>query len=291
MIIQLNVIRSVHTILAALSTYRRQTSRNRARSLSGPWESRSQVTSVRTDSKGKGKARAESEFDFEYYDEERPGGMSMQSPYADAFSEEDALEDMELDEIAQRLAPLRPVEAMLKALLVPPSEDEPADLGMGPVGMPTSALALAKEVFVRPGRWRSDGVGARPANAVAADTVDEAQRVLLECRFDLIRLWESMRMREILALRRVRLEEESGLLVFLSNSPPRIPPMAQCHCRNDHRPMKLTSTCLHYSFLNDLDRVTGYDYVPTDGAPRDAYPGRRYISVDAPRQMTCLKRD
>lgn len=227
MIIQLNVIRSVHAILAALSTYRRQTSRNRARSLSGTrWESRSQVASVRTDSKGKGKARAESKFDLDdYYVEERPVGMSVQSPYADAFPEEDALEDTELDEIAQRLVPLRPVEAMLKAHLVPPSEDEPADLGMGPVGMPTSAFALAKEVFVRPGRWRSDGVGARPANAVAADTVDEAQRVLFECRFDLIRLWESMRMREILALRRVRLEEESGLLVFLSNSSPWTQPM------------------------------------------------------------------
>jgi len=44
----------------------------------------------------------------------------------------------------------------------------------------------------------------------------------------MMRLWASMRVREILALRRVRLEEESGF------------------------------------FLNDLDRVTGYNYVPTD---------------------------
>jgi guanine nucleotide-binding protein alpha-1 subunit len=215
-IIQLNIIRSVHTILAALSAYRHQVSRNRARSLSGSrWDSRSQVPSVRTNRKGKGKARADTESDSDdYYNDERPMEMAMRSPYADAFSEEDIHGDAELDEIAHRLVPLRRVEAMLKARLAPPSEDEPVDLGMGPAGLPTSALDLAKEVFVRPGRWRSGGTGARPATAVSADTVDEAQRVLFECRFDLIRLWESMRMREILALRRIRPEVESGLWVF-----------------------------------------------------------------------------
>jgi guanine nucleotide-binding protein alpha-1 subunit len=212
-IIQLNIIRSVHAILAALATYRRQTSRNRARSLSGArWDSRSQIPSVRTDSKSKGKARTDTVSDFDdRYDNEQPVEMAMHSPYADAFSERDIREDAELDEITQRLLPLRHVEAMLKARLVPPSEDEPADLGMGQVGLPTSSLDLAREVFVRPGRWRSGGAGARPASAVAADTVDEAQRVLFELRFDLIRLWESMRIREILALCRIRPEEESGL--------------------------------------------------------------------------------
>jgi guanine nucleotide-binding protein subunit alpha len=208
-IIQLNVIRSVHTILATLSTYRRQTFRTRTRTLSVTrWDSRSQIPSVRTDSKGKGKARANTESDFDdYYDDERSGDVAAHSPYADAFPEEDSLEDVELDEIAQRLIPLQRVEAMLKTRLVPPSEDEPADLGTGPAGLPTSALHLAKEVFVRPGKWRSGGAGARPAGAMAVDPADEAQRVLFECRFDLTRLWESMRVREILALRRVRLEE------------------------------------------------------------------------------------
>jgi guanine nucleotide-binding protein subunit alpha len=117
---------------------------------------------------------------------------------------------------------------MLKERLGPPSEDEPADLGAGPVGLHTSALGLAKEVFVRPGRWYSGGAGARPTSAVSAEVADEAQQVLYELRFDLMRLWASMRVREILALRRVRPEEESGF------------------------------------YLNDLDRVTGYNYVPTD---------------------------
>ena len=40
---------------------------------------------------------------------------------------------------------------------------------------------------------------------------------------------------------------------------------------------------LHCSFLNDLDRITGYDYVPTDGARHETYLGRRYISFDTLR--------
>ncbi len=210
-VIQLNIIRSIHSILAALSAHRRQTSRTRARSFSeARWDSRSLVTSVRTDAKGKGKAHAGTLSDFEDEDV-RFGDASTHSFYPDVYSNEDIREDAELDGIRQRLEPLRHVEAILKERLVPPSEDEPADLGNGPVGFTTSALGLAKEIFVRPGRWRSGGVGARPATAVACESADEAQRVLFECRLDLMRLWSSMRMREILALRRIRPEEESGL--------------------------------------------------------------------------------
>jgi len=211
-IIQLNVIRSVRAILAALSSYHRITSRARARSFSGSrWDSRSQVASVRTEGRGKGKGRADNLSDVDYDEDERPGDTSTASLYAHVYSEEDAREDAVLNDIAQRLEPLHHVEAMLKELLVPPSEDEPADLGTGPTGLPTSALGHVKEVFVRPGRWRSGGAGARPASAVGAEVADEAQRALFECRFDLTRLWASMRVREILALRRVRPEEESGL--------------------------------------------------------------------------------
>ncbi|KAH8992659.1 G-alpha-domain-containing protein [Lactarius akahatsu] len=227
-IIQLNVIRSVHTILGAVTAHRRQTSRTRVRTISGPrWDSRSQVTSVRTDGKGKGKGRVDLESDFEDEDE-RPIDPSARSFYADSYSEDESQEDAELDAISQRLMPLRRVEAMLKERLVPPSEDEPADLGGGPLGLTVSALGLAKEVFVRPGKWRAGGAGTRPASAVAVEAADESQRALFECRFDLMQLWSSMRVREILALRRIRPEEESGF------------------------------------FLNDLDRVTGYNYVPTD---------------------------
>lgn len=144
-------------------------------------------------------------------EDDRFGDATAHSLYTDVCSSEDVREDAELDGLVQRLEPLQHVEALLKERLVPPSENEPADLGTGPVGFTTSALGLAREIFVRPGRWRSGGSGARPATAVASEAADEAQRVLFECRFDLMRLWESMRMREILALRRVRPEEESGL--------------------------------------------------------------------------------
>ena len=210
-IIQLNVIRSVHTILGAVAAYRRQTSRSRARTLSG-WDSRSQVPSVGTDGKGKGKGRMDPESDLD--DDERAINPATRSSYADSYSEDEFQEDSELDAIAQRLVPLWRVEAMLKERLVPPSEDEPADLGAGAVGFTASALGIAKEVFVRPGRWRSGGAGTRPATAVAVEAADEGQRVLFECRFDLMQLWASMRVREILALRRIRPEEESGLWVF-----------------------------------------------------------------------------
>ena len=208
-IIQLNVIRSVHTILAAISAHHRQTSRLRAYSSSeARWDSRSQVPSFRTDGRGKGKARADTFSEFGDDDDDDGRHRDAAVRYPDAYSEDDSREDAELDEIAQRLQPLRPIEAMLKERLVPPSEDEPADLGAGPH---TSALGHVKEVFVRPGRWYSGGAGARPASAICAEVADEAQQVLYELRFDLMRLWTSTRAREILALRRVRPEEESGL--------------------------------------------------------------------------------
>ena len=247
----------MQTILGAVASYRRQTSRTRVRTLSGPgWDSRSQVPSVpsvRTDGnhKGKGKGRMDIESDFDD-DDERPVDPAARSFYAEAYFEDESQEDAELDAIAQRLIPLRRVEAMLKDRLVPPSEDEPADLGAGAVGLTISALGLAKEVFVRPGKWRAGGAGARPATAVAAEVADEAQRVLFECRFDLMRLWSSMRVREVLALRRIRPEEESGLCVF--------PLVFPTFGGTDSPP---------FSFLNDLDRVTGYNYVPTDGARHD----------------------
>lgn len=235
----------MHAILAALSAYQRQTSRSRARSLSGTlWDSRSQVASVRTNVKGKGKARADTLSDFDEDEDERLGDAAMRSFYANAHPTEDVSEDAELNEIAQRLEPLQHVEAILKARLVPPSEDEPADLGNGAVGFST-AFGLAKEIFVRPGRWRAGGAGARPATAVASEAADEAHRVLFECRLDLMRLWSSMRMREILALRRVRPEEESGLCVFSSYFIFFDPSLSVGHLE-DNKPLRLT--CFSVSF-------------------------------------------
>ena len=214
-IIQLNIIRSVHTILGAVGSHRRHTSRTRARTLSGPgWDSRSHVPSIGTNGKGKGKGKGRMDLESDFDDEDERAFDPAPRSFYSAYSDDEPQEDAELDAIAQRLIPLRQVEAMLKDRLVPPSEEEPADLGAGAVGLTVSALGLAKEVFVRPGRWSAGGAGQRPATAVAADVADESQRVLFECRFDLKRLWSSMRVREILALRRIRPEEESGLCVF-----------------------------------------------------------------------------
>ncbi|KAI0263033.1 guanine nucleotide binding protein, alpha subunit [Gloeopeniophorella convolvens] len=231
-IIQLNVIRSVHTILGALATHRKQAVRARARTLSdAQWDSRSHlVPSMRANGKAKGKARVadpDSNYEYDHYDDPAGDPAAHAMVYADAYSDEDARADAELDMLGRRLTPLQHIEALLRALLVPPSEDEPVDLGAGVAPSP-SVLGLAKEISVRPGRWRAGGAGARPASAVSAEAADESQRVLFECRQDLMRLWASMRVREILALQRVRLEEESGF------------------------------------FLNDLERITEYNYVPTD---------------------------
>ena len=84
--------------------------------------------------------------------------------------------DAELDEMVQHHQSLRRVEAMLKERLVPPSEDKPADLGAGLIGSHTSALGLAKEIFVRPSRWYSGGAGT--VSSEVADEADEAQHVL-----------------------------------------------------------------------------------------------------------------
>lgn len=168
----------------------------------------------------------------------------------------------DLDALAARLLPLQHIESLLKAKLVPPNEEEAVDLGAtydavsngngkgaGYVNGHSTASGMTKEIYVRPGRWRASfirtvgsssttrhangngrlgGIGEEGADLDGED--DEAQAVLWECREDMIALWRSQRVREVLALRRVRLEDESGF------------------------------------FLNDLERVTEVGYLPTDGA-------------------------
>lgn len=172
------------------------------------------------------------------------------NPYAHSHSiplpshpgEED---NEDLDALAARLLPLQHIESLLKAKLVPPNEEEAVDLGAtydasaGMNGMNGNGGGMAKEIYVRPGRWRASfirTVGAtrqgRPrtsSEGEEGEDEDEAQRVLYECREDMMALWRSQRVREVLALKRVRLEDESGF------------------------------------FLNDLERVTEEGYLPTDG--------------------------
>jgi hypothetical protein len=146
-----------------------------------------------------------------------------------------------LEALKSRLQPLRHVEHLLVAKLVPPNEDEATHLAgpsnsVYPPGQPQHHSALnsfqSQEVFVRPGvGWKGalsnarvtnpsvsdDGTSAykhrRPNSAGNAglETVDEPQKVLHSCRKELISLWNDGFVREILRRKKVRLEEFPGL--------------------------------------------------------------------------------
>ncbi|KAF7338754.1 Guanine nucleotide-binding protein alpha-4 subunit [Mycena sanguinolenta] len=191
------------------------------------------------------------------------------------------------DALRAALLPLRHVEALLIARLVPPSEDEPTRLGSGVVpgsipalradaqslqegsanGWSGSPTALAdvvglglvglresprhgheQEIFVRPGnRWMGGGhaksksptrpsfslLGGRHSGSTRNSNDrekerDEAQETLHACAHAMIALWADPGVREVLKRRKIRLEEGPGF------------------------------------FLNDLERVTGPHYLPTD---------------------------
>ncbi|KAF9226236.1 G-alpha-domain-containing protein [Gyrodon lividus] len=150
----------------------------------------------------------------------------------------------ELDLLKMRLTPLRHIEALLIAKLIPPSEDEATSVaGSSTISVYQSHRSRSterswrnQEVFVRPGAtWkgalantsRRDG---RPTSLgdIGMSTRDEAQEVLHSCSDDIISLWNDNFVRDILRRRKIRLEELPGF------------------------------------FLNDLDRVTTLSYIPSD---------------------------
>ncbi|KAJ7484350.1 guanine nucleotide binding protein, alpha subunit [Mycena latifolia] len=125
-----------------------------------------------------------------------------------------------------RLLPLRHVEALLIARLVPAHESEPTHLGVDPAALGASARDREgrEEIFVRPGnRWKGLGRGKSPE-----PRADEPQEALHACAPAMIALWGDPAVREVLRRRKIRLEEGPGF------------------------------------FLNDLERVTGLNYLPTD---------------------------
>ncbi|KAF8837882.1 G-alpha-domain-containing protein [Paxillus ammoniavirescens] len=150
----------------------------------------------------------------------------------------------ELDLLKMRLTPLRHIEALLIAKLIPPSEDEAASLiGNSSVSLfqshrsrSTERSSRNQEVFVRPGAtWKgalakSSHRDGRPMSLddTRLSTRDEAQEVLHSCSDDIISLWNDKFVREVLRRRKIRLEELPGF------------------------------------FLNDLDRVTALDFIPSD---------------------------
>ncbi|KAG1795358.1 guanine nucleotide binding protein, alpha subunit [Suillus plorans] len=148
----------------------------------------------------------------------------------------------ELEMLQMRLTPLRHIEALLIAKLIPPSEDEVASvIGSSAISAYHSHRSRsserswrAQEVFVRPGAtWKgalAKSTRTRPVSLgnTGMQTRDEAQEVIHSCSYDIMALWNDRLVREVLRRRKIRLEESSGF------------------------------------FLNDLDRVTALNYTPND---------------------------
>ncbi|KAG1900334.1 guanine nucleotide binding protein, alpha subunit [Suillus fuscotomentosus] len=148
----------------------------------------------------------------------------------------------ELEMLQMRLTPLRHIEALLIAKLIPPSEDEMASvIGSSAISAYHSHRSRsserswrAQEVFVRPGAtWKgalAKSTRTRPVSLgnTGMQTRDEAQEVIHSCSYDIMALWNDRLVREVLRRRKIRLEESSGF------------------------------------FLNDLDRVTALNYTPND---------------------------
>ncbi|KAG6873913.1 hypothetical protein C0995_009693 [Termitomyces sp. Mi166 len=155
------------------------------------------------------------------------------------------------DALKSRLQPLRHIEALLIAKLVPPNEDDPASPSPSHPHHHRHQFRH-QEIFVRPGvAWKgalskarvsypghqnpesSQAAPAGPARPTSAgntglETQDEPQQVLHQCRRDIMMLWNDDVVREILVRKKVRLEELPGF------------------------------------FLNDLERVTSLKYMPTE---------------------------
>ncbi|KAJ2915866.1 hypothetical protein MD484_g4551, partial [Candolleomyces efflorescens] len=144
-----------------------------------------------------------------------------------------------LESLKHRLQPLKHIERMLIAKLVPPNEEEPTQLA--PPGNANStnpqqgALSYrSQEIFVRPGPgWKgalsrarvnypgfsgSEGgnvFGGRPMSAGNAglETQDEPQEVLNLLKTEMVQLWKDPVVKEILKRKKIKLEEGSGFFL------------------------------------------------------------------------------
>ncbi|KAF6757650.1 guanine nucleotide binding protein, alpha subunit [Ephemerocybe angulata] len=162
-----------------------------------------------------------------------------------------------LETLKQKLQPLKHIEQMLIAKLVPPNEEEATHLAAPGNPYISSAQVAAgpqtyrsQEIFIRPGPgWKgalsrarvnypgfggSEGSGGpngqRPMSAgnTGLETQDEPQEVLHMLKKEIVQLWQDPVVKEILKRKKIKLEQESGF------------------------------------FLDDLDRVTALKYMPSD---------------------------
>lgn len=136
----------------------------------------------------------------------------------------------EIELLKMRLLPLRHIESLLIAKLVPPNEEEATHLGHrghsnGSISSGSDRSFQPQEVFVRPtgNSWKGvlargvSRMNGRPMSAgtTGLETKDEPQEVLNTCRRDIAALWNDPFVREILRRRKIRLEEFPGLYEIL----------------------------------------------------------------------------
>ncbi|KAG6811281.1 hypothetical protein H0H92_008194 [Tricholoma furcatifolium] len=270
-VIQLNIVRSIRIILETLTSPTQKSPktspfsspRSRARSISRPPPLPTHIPPL--------PPSEYAPFNFNGHTHPNPNG-TFDDIRVDSGGESDPDSDSEgqlsrsnpssttlipspLDALKTRLQPLRHIEALLIAKLVPPNEDEATHLA-GP-SSPTLSQPFtsfrSQEIFVRPGAgWKGalskarvhfpssttydsssgeeDTSNGRPTSAgnTGLETQDEPQQVLYQCRKDMMMLWNDVVVREVLAKKKVRPQELPGF------------------------------------FLDDLERVTSLRYMPTD---------------------------
>ncbi|KIK55033.1 hypothetical protein GYMLUDRAFT_62818 [Collybiopsis luxurians FD-317 M1] len=255
-VIQLNIVRSVRIILDALN---RPSSPPLSPSTSPKSHTRSLPNHRKRQQTSQFGTSSETSQTEEYF-----SGVHSGNEVSDHESDSEShnsfrLDPPALEALKMRLIPLRHIEALLIAKLVPPDEDEATHLaGPSPPEQtypPSNSKSSyrTQEIFVRPNRaWKgglararvhyssSSGVrsseesasvnSGRPISAgtLGLETSDEPQEVLNACRSDIMLLWADRGVKELLHRRKIRLEESPGF------------------------------------FLNDLERVTSLKYIPTD---------------------------
>jgi len=268
-VIQLNVVRSIRIILETLAsamspmspaTSPSSSPRRRARTISRP----PRIPEHRPSHSWSNSSHSSSDFRDGETTNTR-GTAADSGPESDMDLHESrsnkssvTLNMTPLEALKSRLQPLRHIEQLLVAKLVPPNEDEATQLAgpshpIYPSNNPQNHGAVNsfrnQEVFIRSGAaWRGALSKARVNNLSVSDndtllygnvrpysagnagleTVDEPQKVLHLCQKDLILLWNDQVVREILRRKKVRLEEFPGF------------------------------------FLNDLKRITSLKYMPSD---------------------------
>ncbi|KAI9062249.1 G-alpha-domain-containing protein [Trametes sanguinea] len=129
----------------------------------------------------------------------------------------------------------------------------------GAHGMPSHAFHH-QEIFVRPGAsWKLRSQG-RPQSAgtTGQETIDESQTVLHRCCPDMVSLWNDPVVRQILRRRKIRLEESPG---FYLNDLPRVTSLSYFPSDDDVLKARLKTVGVsEYSFHMEAGPETGTEW-------------------------------